>query len=323
MTTPTEPACASPSAFSSPLPNPEDPPDRAATTPAGDPDPDAPHRALDQIGYEAADREAVRHTIHAPDGLVLVVGPARSGRSTSLYAMLEELDPVRRSIRTIESRFLRAVHRWRQIRVPDARGHNGRRCERVLGRIVRGRGGAMLVERIATAGVAQLAIQAAQAGHLVLSSMPLGRAAGVFAELQRLQVTAGQALDGLSLVIAQRLVARLCSACSISDDRDAVRRALAPATNTWLAGRPVQCRRAGPCGCAACRYTGYQGSVLAYELIEIDSRARSVMASDLDPVERERALLADGRSIWDRGLNQVADGTTSLDALQDAVRQPR
>jgi type II secretory ATPase GspE/PulE/Tfp pilus assembly ATPase PilB-like protein len=93
--------------------------------------------------------------------------------------------------------------------------------------------------------------------------------------------------------------------------------------NTWLAGRAVHPRRAASSGCEVCRHGGYQGSVLAYELIEIDSRARSVMASSIDPVELERALLADGRSIWDRGLKQVADGLTSLDALQAAVRQSR
>jgi type II secretory ATPase GspE/PulE/Tfp pilus assembly ATPase PilB-like protein len=287
-------------------------------------DPDASLPALDQIGYEAADLEAIRHAIHAPDGLVLVVGPAGCGRSTALYAMLGELDPLQRTIWTIESTFLRPVPRWRQVQVAPPRNQRGeRRYERSFCQTLRCAGGAILVENIATAKMAQLAIQAAQATHLVLSTMSLGRAASVIAELRRLRVTASQAIDGLSLVIGQRLIGRLCPACSIADDREAVRRALAAAMNTWLAGRAVHPRRAASSGCEVCRHGGYQGSVLAYELIEIDSRARSVMASSIDPVELERALLADGRSIWDRGLKQVADGLTSLDALQAAVRQSR
>jgi general secretion pathway protein E len=319
MTTPIGPACASPSAFSSRPPNPERPSAPTATAPIVERD--GPLPALDQIGYEAADLEAIRHAIHAPDGLVLIVGPAGSGRSTALYSMLGELDPLRRSVRTIESSFVRPVPAWRQVQVPDARG--GRRWERTFARVLRGRAGAILVEKIATAGVAQLAIQAAQAGQLVLSTMSLGRAGSVFAELRRLRVTASQAIDGLSLVIGQRLVGRLCPACSITDDREAVRRALAPATNTWLAGCAVHPRRAAPSGCAVCGHSGYQGRVLAYELIEIDSRARSVIASGIDPVELERALLAEGGSIWDRGLKRVADGMASLEAVQAAVRQPR
>ena len=62
--------------------------------------------------------------------------------------------------------------------------------------------------------------------------------------------------------------------------------------------------------------------MLAYELIDLDMRARGLIASGVDIVELEPGLLAEGRSIWDRGLKQVADGTTSLDALQAAVRQP-
>jgi general secretion pathway protein E len=85
----------------------------------------------------------------------------------------------------------------------------------------------------------------------------------------------------------------------------------------------VLARRAAPQGCPRCGHAGYCGRVLAYELVEIDMRARGLIASSLDPVELEHALLADGAAIWDRGLKRVADGSTSLDALQAAVRQPR
>ena len=132
-----------------------------------------------------------------------------------------------------------------------------------------------------------------------------------------------QLLDTLSLVIGQRLIGRLCAGCSQPDRRDTVRRALAAALNTWLGGHPVNLRQADPDGCARCAHSGYLGSVLAYELIEIDARARSLIASGAHPVELEVALLSGGRSIWERGLKLVAEGTTSFDALKAAVRQPR
>jgi general secretion pathway protein E len=238
---------------------------------------------LDQIGYETADLEAIRHAIHAPDGLVVTVGPAGSGRRAALRAMADERESAPRSRR----------------------------------------GAAILLETIAAADTAQLAIQAARSGHLVLSTMPLNRAVGAIAELRRLQVTDVQLLDALSLVIGHRLIARLCPQCSKPDARDTVRRALAAALNTWLAGHPVNLRRADPEGCPRCAHTGHLGSVLAYELIEIDVRARSLIASGAHPVELEPALLSGGRSIWERGLKRVAEGTISFDALCGAVRQPR
>jgi general secretion pathway protein E len=283
------------------------------------------HRlTLEQIGYEAADIEAIRDAIHAPDGLVLVVGPAGSGRRTALYSMLEQLDPVQRRIQTIESDVLRPVPRWTQSRLPDQpHRRDGRRWERAIGRALRSGADAILVEKIETAGVARLALQAARAGHLVLSMMALGRACSVVAEFQRLHVPLAQLLDALSLVIGHRLVARLCPQCSTPDDRESVRRALAGALNTWLAGSAVCARRAVPGGCRRCGTTGYDGRVLVYELLDIDTRARGLIASGVDPVEFEPSLLANGRSLWDRGLKLVTDGTTSLDALQAAVRRPR
>jgi general secretion pathway protein E len=237
--------------------------------------------------------------------------------------MLEDLDPGRRSIQTIESNFLRQVSHWRQLRVAGGRRCTGRRWERALQRVLWRDAGVILIETIAAAGVAQLAIQAAQVGHLVLSTMPVGRACSVMAELRRLQVTTTQLIDGLALVIGQRLIARLCPDCSQPDERELVRRALAAALNTWLSGHAMHARRPAPNGCPRCGHTGYYGRVLAYEMVEIDARARGLIASSVDPVELEHTLLGDGASIWDRGLKRVADGSTSFDALQAAVRQPR
>ncbi len=244
-----------------------------AAAPQGD-----PPRGLDRIGYDADDLQAIRNALEAPDGLVLLVGPPRSGRSSALAAM-------------------------RQYRA------------------LRG-AGATLLPAIATPGVAQRAVQAAQAGHLVLSKMALSRACSVVAELQRLQVPLALLLDALCLAIGHRRVRRLCPQCAVPAGREEVRAALASALNTWLAGCMPQPRQAAAAGCARCGYSGYDGTLLAYELLDVDQRARGLIASVTDPVELERLLLGEGRSIWDRGLKQVAEGATSFVALRAAVRQP-
>jgi len=250
--------------------------------------PDEPGLPLAELGYEASDLEAIRHAIGAPDGLVLVIGPVGSGRRTALRAMLRELDAAS----DLQPRNLRAA--------------------RVI-----------LVRRICSPRAAQFAIQAAQGGNRVFSKMALGRACAAVAELRRLGLSAAQIIDGLSLIIAQRLLARLCPQCAIPDEDDAVRRALAAARNTWLGEQPGQPRRAAPNGCTACNRTGYSGRKLACEVLEIDARARGLLATDADPLELERALLPDGATIWDRGLKLLAAGTTSLGALTAAIRNPR
>ncbi len=222
----------------------------------------------------------MRHAIHAPEGLILVVGPEGSGRRTALRSMLGEIDPAQ------------------------------------AGRLV-------LPKAIATPAIAQRAVRAALAGRRAFSTMALSRACGAISELRRLGVTTEQLIDALALVICQRLLRRLCPDCSMPDDREPARRALAGALNTWLSRTTVRVRQAAPTGCARCGGTGYLGLTLAYELIEVDVRARALIASNLDPVELERALLADGRTIWDRGLQRLADGETSFDALRRAVRSLR
>ena len=244
---------------------------------------------LDQIGYSAEHLETIRRAIAAPEGLVLIVGPYRSGRRSTLHSMLEEAEVLRPTVQTAQSGPLQRAMPIQQISIP---------------------------------AFAQVAIQAAQAGHLVVSTMAVGRACGALAELRRLQATTPQILDALSLVIAQRLIARLCNDCSTPDDRAAVRQALAAALNTWWYGHTVQLRRPASEGCERCGHTGYAGQVLVYELLDIDERARGLIASNADPVELERALVPEGSSLWDCGLRRVGDGVTSFDALLAGVRQP-
>jgi type II secretory ATPase GspE/PulE/Tfp pilus assembly ATPase PilB-like protein len=280
---------------SSPRPNPDGGPLQAA---AHGGDPDGARAALDRFGYDEDDLQAIRNVLDGPDGLVLVVGPPACGRRAALDAMRQHVEASRRPVVTLGPRA-------------------GRDFERALRAA-----GAVVLHAIAAPGIAQRAVQAAQAGRLVLSTMTLGRACGVLAEFQRLQVPLARLLDALCLVIGQRRVRRLCSHCAIPDGREEVRRALAAALNTWMAGRTARTRQACPQGCAHCAHTGYDGTLLAYELVDVDQRARGLIASVADPVELECLLLPDGRSVWDRGLKHVALGETSLDALRAAIRQP-
>jgi general secretion pathway protein E len=127
----------------------------------------------------------------------------------------------------------------------------------------------------------------------------------------------------LALVIAQRLVHRLCPDCAVPDASPELRAVLARAANSWLAGVPVQAKVARPGGCAACAGRGYRGRLLLAEVLDVDAGVRALAAEGFAGHDMERSLYAEGQSLWDQGIGLLAAGRTSLSALRSAMREPR
>ncbi len=294
----------------------------------------APHgpptaeRTLGELGYAAQDLAEIRRILHQPDGIVLAVGPAGSGRTASLHAMLEAIAPPCRRVRTIVDTVPRRGPGWLQGEAgdpEDGRGHDPLAAQ--FRRLLRSRPDAVLLAEIDSSEEAQMVLRAAQAGCRVFSALHGGRAHHVFSRFRAWGVAATDLADHLALVVAQRLVRALCRHCSLPDDSEAVRDALIRAAEGWripsAARDSVQVRMAGPGGCNHCRGEGYRGHTLVYEWIEVDSGVRSLVEEGVGAMELERRLLADGRSLWDCGLRLVVSGVTSLEALRAAVREPR
>jgi len=291
-----------------------------------DPDGSRPAHAplLDAAGFEPDAQATITRLIAAPSGLVLVAGPSCSGRSTTAYAMLATLDPAQRRIGTLEARVLRPVDAWAQVHVrrPRAAARSGPWTRRLRAWSTAGPDVIYLGE-LDTPAVLELSLQSVEAGRLMLARVRHDRACGVLALLRALHGDRVRCADALALIVAQRLLPRLCPDCSQDDSRQDVRRLLAQAASTWLAQQPLRPRRACPGGCVHCRGAGYDGAILAYEMLEVDSRARSLIGSSSKGVDLERALLSDGRTLWAHGLQSLANGATSLEALQSSIREPR
>ena len=291
-------------------------------------EPPAAQRTLGELGYDAQDLAEIRRILQQPDGIVLAVGPAGSGRTASLHAMLEAIAPQCRRIRTVEDTVPRRRPGWLQGEggdPDDGRGHDPLAAR--FRRLLRSRPDALLLAEIDSSEAAQLVLRAAQAGCRVFSALHGGRAHHVFPRFRAWGVAATDLADHLGLVVAQRLVRALCRHCSLPDDSEAVRDALVRAAEGWrsppAARASVQARMVNPGGCKHCRGDGYRGHVLVYEWIEVDSGVRSLVEEGVGATEMERRLLADGRSLWERGLRLVASGATSLGALRASVREPR
>jgi type II secretory ATPase GspE/PulE/Tfp pilus assembly ATPase PilB-like protein len=279
---------------------------------------------LDAIGYEPADLALIRRALREPDGLVLLTGPTGSGKTTALYSMLETIDPEEKSIQTIENPVERRYGKWLQYEV--GKGTADTESDVFVDhfrQLLRNDPDIVMVGEIRSPAAARLTVQAAQTGHLVFSTLHVDRAHHVFGRFRGLNVDPSELGEHLSLVVAQRLVRRLCVHCAGTDDSAETRELLAPALNSWLAGTTAAPRAAQPNGCANCNQTGYRGRTVAYEMIESDGHLRGLVESGAPPSELEHALYREGGTIWQSGLRLVARGITSVAALREAVREPR
>jgi len=240
---------------------------------------------LESLGFDPADSELLRRTVRAPSGLVLVVGPRRSGLSTTLAALRAALPPA-------------------ADLPPDAEPD------------------LLFLDPPPSPAAALSAIASIPGGCRVFSSLALERAAHVFGHFHALGLPPSRLARDLLLVVAQCRVARLCPTCRQPDRSADLRQAFALASNTWLHGVPVAACLPFPGGCAACAGTGFSGHALAYECLVVDAGVRALAEHGSIGLELEQALFAGGRSLWDHGLRRVAAGVCSLGALRAAVREP-
>lgn len=278
-------------------------------------------RSLDQLGYGADVLLLLNQALARPDGLVLVSGPAGSGKTTTLYGALDALRVRGADIVTVEDPVERQIPGITQIPV---NGRAGATVAGVLRSVSRQAPRVMMASEIRDAEVAALLGDAACAGHLVFSSLQTSDAGASIGRLLNLGVEPFKVAEGLSLVIAQRLVRRLCTHCRIVHGEFEARR-LGEEHQTPRVGAS-----AGP-GCPACRFTSYLGQLVVAEALAPDSALREVIARGAQAGELRAALRAAGLvTMRERGLHYVAGGVTSIQELnrvlaveeQAAARHP-
>jgi hypothetical protein len=277
--------------------------------------------ALAQLGLEKSDFERLERVMGQPDGLVFVAGPAGSGRSTTLHALLACVDCAARSVQTIEAGIARAVPGWLQF---DAAGQaSGPAAGMLLDEVLHNAPDVLLFDAPCTAQSLDRLRQAASGGCLLLAPAPVGRAHHALRWLRVSGLGFEDQAQLLSLVLAQRLVRKLCPACALPDDSPELRAALARAANTWLGADGLRAMAANPRGCEQCRGSGYRGRLLLCEILEFDAGVRSMVEGGTLGVELEQRLLSQGHGLWDHGLRRIARGETSLQALRSVLHEPR
>jgi type II secretory ATPase GspE/PulE/Tfp pilus assembly ATPase PilB-like protein len=259
---------------------------------------------LDQLGMPPDVLEPLRERLARPHGIVLVTGPTGSGKSTTLYAALRELDHQRLNILTIEDPVEQEMAGISQVGVSAKMGF-----AEALRSFLRHDPDIILVGEVRDADTADTALKAAATGHLVLSSLHTNSAAGAVSRLVNIGCERYMIADTLAGVIAQRLVRRLCGHCALSRPLAAAERALlgdAP----W----PADAVQRVPVGCPHCLGTGYRGRLGLYEGLWLDADLAAAVARGAG--ERELSRLARQRqrlyALADDARAKVLAGLTSL-----------
>lgn len=266
------------------------------------------------LPFDDASRALIQASVTAPTGLILVTGPTGSGKTTTLYSVLREIDPILRRIFSVENPIEYRHGMWIQHELPRPKEVAGKKqSEGEIGReylkaLLREAPDVILWGEVRDdPELVTTLLAAANTGHLVFTSLHTNSAPKAVLRLLELGANREALAGVLRLVIAQRLVARLCDDCKVVDDRMSTTALLAE--NSVRSATPYRA-----VGCTHCGHTGYRGRRMIYEVMAA-SKVRSLIEEGASISKIEKEGLAKTETIWYRGLELVADGTTSIDEL--------
>ncbi len=272
-------------------------------------DPEVLLKGFDQLGFSADDLRRWQSMTGQPNGIILVTGPTGSGKTTTLYTTLKQLATPEVNVCTIEDPIEMIEGAFNQMQVQhniDLTFASGVRA------LMRQDPDIIMVGEIRDLETAEMAIQAALTGHLVLSTLHTNDAPSAITRLLELGVPHYLLKATLLGVMAQRLVRTLCPHCKApmqldADDWSAL-------TKPWNAPLPSTAQRA--VGCLECRDTGYRGRAGVYEIMLLNDAIKPLITADTDIVALRRQAFKDGmRSLRLSGAQKIAAGLTTVEEV--------
>jgi type II secretory ATPase GspE/PulE/Tfp pilus assembly ATPase PilB-like protein len=264
---------------------------------------------LDQLGLSVGDYDAVTGALHEVRGMVLISGPTGSGKTTTLYAFLRHLQQAGRSIVTIEDPVEHPLEGVTQLEVNERQGLT---YEEGVKGLLRLDPDVLVVGEMRDATSAHAALAAADSGHVFISTLHARDAAGTISVLRHFKLADHEIATSVDLLIAQRLVRRLCPAC---------RRPEPPTAGEaqWLRlyGQPVPDKTWHPAGCAKCEGSGYRGRTGVFEIRRIrEDDADLILAHADERAVRRHFRNRGSLSMLEDDLAKVAEGVTSIEEFR-------
>ena len=266
---------------------------------------------LDTLGFPADTLDQFDKLINKPYGMILVTGPTGSGKTTSLYAAISHLKSLEKNIVTIEDPVEYQLDIINQNQVNDAIGLT---FPKILKHALRQDPDIIMIGEIRDRQTAEIAVQAALTGHLVLTTLHTNDTLGAVARLVEMGVEPYLLSSALIGVMAQRLVRRVCQGCKTSY--------LAPpeaaAAYRWKGEGDLRLTRGR--GCPACYDSGYKGRMGIYEMLEIDSELQRMIVANASKEAMQALVAGRGhRDLYADGMERAFEGATTPQEIARVV----
>ena len=268
---------------------------------------------LADLGLQSHDRERLRRLIDSPYGMLVVAGPTGAGKTTTLYAALSELDSATRNITTIEDP---VEYRFENINQVQINRLAGTTFANGLKAILRQDPDIILVGEVRDVETAQIAIQSALTGHLVLCSMHAADSVGALYRFVDMGIEPYLVASALIGVAAQRLMRLVCERCASSGPPTPAEAAFYRA----VTGNEPPARLPHPVGCARCSGTGFHTRVGVFECLQVDDPVRERIVARSHHSEMQAAAIAGGmHTLQQAGCDVAASGRTTLAEVMRTV----
>lgn len=260
---------------------------------------------LAQLGFDSQDLEKFRTAIRSPYGLIFLTGPTGSGKTTTLYAALNEIKSPEKNVLTIEDPVEYHLDGVNQVQARPAIGltfANGLRA------FLRQDPNIIMVGEVRDLETARICVQASLTGHLVLSTLHTNDATGAIGRLMDIGVEPYLLVHSLRLVVAQRLARKLCTLC-----REAYEPSKQLVAQLGLEEGQVIYK---PKGCEKCNHTGYRGRMAICEVLLVTDDIRAAISErvplpQIQTLARERGM----RTLFENGMGKVKEGTTAVEEI--------
>ena len=265
---------------------------------------------LPALGLDATDTETFLTALERPHGMILVTGPTGSGKTTTLYAALQVLNTPDVNIVTVEDPVEYHFTGITQVQIKEEIGLG---FARILRAFLRQDPDIMMVGEIRDLDTAQIAIRAALTGHRVLSTLHTHDAVRAVTRLLDMGVEPFMVASSVSVIVAQRLVRRICPDCQRPDDRFS-RQQLREGGFTDAEVPSIAPLRGQ--GCVACHGTGYKGRIGLFEVLPVSAQFRSRILERQTAEQLKQQALADGlKTIRRSGLDKIKQGLTTMEEV--------
>lgn len=281
---------------------------------------------IDEIGLSDTDLALLKDTVQKSHGMILTVGPTGAGKTTTLYTLLKTISTEDRNIMTIEDPVEYNIDFVQQMQVNPAKDV---RFDTGLRTIVRQDPDVILVGEIRDQETANIAVNAAMTGHLLLSTLHTNDAATTFPRLSEMGIEAFLVASSVNVVVAQRLMRKLCDSCrkslSLTEQTIEVLN-LSPLIQKELITQSGKENIADillyeSTGCSACNNLGYRGRVGIFEVLQVTDAIRTLILKGASAFEIEDTALREGmKSMSSDGVTKVLAGVSSLHELLRIVR---